>query len=154
MPATIALERELRNLIRRSQSQGALLSALVHPDLDASIYPLLAYIEAHPGSQGSDLAAHFHVGRATISRQLQRLEDLGLIEREIDAADARRRAIELTADGRLRLAAAAEARVALLREVLADWTDTDIHTLAELLGRYSRDFNKWRLAADPSSDSD
>jgi len=148
MPATIALERELRNLIRRSQSQGALFASLVHPDLDASVYPLLAYIEAHPGSQATDLATQFHVGRATISRQLQRLEDLGLIERDIDLSDNRRRAIELTADGRDRLVAAGEARVALLREVLKDWNDTDIHTLAELLGRYSRDFAKWRAGQD------
>lgn len=148
MRAAKALERELRNLIRRSQSQGALLATLVHPDLDASIYPLLAYIEAHPGSQGSDLADNFHVGRATISRQLQRLEDLGLIERDIDTGDKRRRTIELTADGHKRLDAAADARVNLLRDVLKDWTDTDIHMLAELLGRYSRDFTKWRAAQD------
>jgi DNA-binding MarR family transcriptional regulator len=148
MPAAKALERELRNLIRRSQSQGALLATLVHPDLDASVYPLLAYIEAHPGSQASDLTRNFHVGRATISRQLQRLEDLGLIERDLDFGDKRRRTIELTSDGRERLEAAAEARVKLLREVLRDWTDTDIHMLAELLGRYSRDFTRWRATKD------
>lgn len=144
MAALEALERELRTLVRRSQSQGSLFAALVHPDLDSSAYPLLAYLEAHPGSRGSDLAAHFHVGRATISRQLARLEELDLIARAMDPDDSRGQLITLTAYGRSQARQAAGARVAALGEVVADWSDTDVHMLAELLGRYLRDYNRWR----------
>jgi DNA-binding MarR family transcriptional regulator len=144
MAALEALERELRTLVRRSQSQGSMFAALVHPELDSSAFPLLAYIESHPGSRGSDLAAHFHVGRATISRQLTRLEDLGLIERFMDPDDSRGQLISLTAYGRTQVQSAANARVQALAEVVANWNETDVHMLAELLGRYLRDYTRWR----------
>lgn len=144
MAALEALERELRTLVRRSQSQGSMFAALVHPDLDSSAYPLLAYIEAHPGCRGSDLAAHFHVGRATISRQLSRLENLEMITRGMDPDDSRGQIITLTPFGRSSAKSAAAARVTALGEVVAGWNETDIHMLAELLGRYLRDYARWQ----------
>jgi hypothetical protein len=47
------LEREIRLLIRRAQSSGTSIARRVHPELDASAYPLLAYIAERPGARGS-----------------------------------------------------------------------------------------------------
>ncbi len=138
------LELELRTLIRRAVSSAAQTALRVHPELDASAYPLLAHIAQHPRTRGSDLAAHFGVGRATVSRQLSRLADIGLIHREVDPDDTRGQLITLTADGEARLAAAREGRLDALRQALDAWDPADVAQLATLLRRYSDSWLRWR----------
>ena len=138
-----ALEREVRVLIRRAQSTSAKTARLIHPELDASAYPLLAHIAMHPGTRGSDLAAHFGVGRATVSRQLSRLAELGLVHRETDPEDTRGQRITLTDDGAARFQHARDARVAMLEGALSQWPKDDVATLARLLNHYSTDVVSW-----------
>ncbi|MDR0482324.1 MAG: MarR family transcriptional regulator [Cellulomonadaceae bacterium] len=149
MSAIDALELELRLIARRSQSSSALFAGQVHPKLDASAFPILAHISMNPGTRGSDLAAHFSVGRATISRQLARLEKLGLISREVDPEDTRGQLITLTSEGEDRFTHAREARVDAFAEALASWDEADIAQLAKLLHRYSDSFTAWRASQDP-----
>ncbi|WP_166845018.1 MarR family winged helix-turn-helix transcriptional regulator [Isoptericola sp. BMS4] len=139
-----ALEREIRVLIRRAQSAAAQTARRVHPELEASAYPLLAHIDMHPGLRGSDLAAHFGVGRATVSRQLSRLVELGLVHREVDPDDTRGQRITLTQDGAARFARARDGRVEMYRAAFGHWERDDVAQLAELLHRYSEDFVRWR----------
>src|SRR5699024_6606319 len=109
----VALEHEVRLIIRRAQSAGARIARRVHPELDASAYPLLAHIDQHPGVRGSELAQHFGVGRATVSRQLSRLADLGLVRRDVDPEDSRGQCITLTDDGAARFSEARTRRIAM-----------------------------------------
>ncbi len=141
-----ALERELRVLVRRASSSAAQTALRVHPDLDASAYPLLAHIAMHPGTRGSDLAAHFGVGRATVSRQLARLDQLGLIHREVDPDDSRGQLITLTREGEAGFESARAGRITALGQALARWDMDDVARLAELLRRYSTDWESWRDA--------
>ncbi|AEG43167.1 DNA-binding MarR family transcriptional regulator [Isoptericola variabilis J7] len=141
-----ALEHELRIIIRRAQSAAAQLAKRIHPELEASAYPLLAHISMHPGTRGSDLAAHFGIGRATVSRQLSRLVALGLVRREVDPEDTRGQRITLTEDGAARFERARAARVENLHEILAEWEREDITQLASLMHRYSESFVRWRDA--------
>jgi len=141
-----ALEREIRVLIRRAQSSAAQTARRVHPELEASAYPILAHIDSHPGIRGSDLAAHFGVGRATVSRQLSRLVELGLVHREVDPEDTRGQRITLTADGAQRFARARDRRIEMYKDAFGDWDETDVSQLATLLHRYSEDFVRWRDA--------
>lgn len=138
-----ALEREVRVLIRRAQSTSALTARLIHPELEASAYPLLAHIAMNPGTRGSDLAAHFGVGRATVSRQLSRLAELGLVHRETDPEDTRGQQITLTDDGEARFRHARDARVTMLEAALSRWEKDDVAELARLLNRYSADVVTW-----------
>lgn len=138
-----ALEWELRVLIRRAQSTSAQMARIIHPDLDASAYPLLAHIAMYPGTRGSDLATHFGVGRATVSRQLSRMAELGLVHRETDPEDTRGQLITLTEQGAARFEHARDARVGMLRGSLADWETQDVAELAGLLRRYSADVVDW-----------
>ncbi|PFG41863.1 MarR family transcriptional regulator [Isoptericola jiangsuensis] len=138
-----ALEREVRLLIRRAQSMAAQTAARIHPELNASAYPLLAHIAKNPGTRGSDLAAHFGVGRATVSRQLSRLESLGLVQRRVDPADTRGQLITLTDDGAARFLRARDARITMLEHALGDWEKTDVSELATLMRRYSEDVVAW-----------
>lgn len=141
--AYVDLERELRILLRRAGAVATAMARRIHPGLEASAYPILAHIADHPGVRGSDLAAHFGVGRATISRQLSRLHSLGLVAREIDPDDSRGQLITLTADGASRLHAAHSGRVTSITEALDGWDRSDVATLASLLHRYSEDVVRW-----------
>jgi DNA-binding MarR family transcriptional regulator len=134
-----ALEREIRFIARRATSNEARLAQTIHPELEASAYPLLAHIAGHPGTRGSDLAAHFGVGRATVSRQLARMRRLGLVECEVDPHDTRGQFISLTPDGTARLGAARSRRIAALERILADWAREDVSALAALLRRFLDD---------------
>ncbi|MBL0887910.1 MarR family winged helix-turn-helix transcriptional regulator [Myceligenerans indicum] len=139
-----ALEHELRLIIRRASSAGATIARRVHPELESSAYPLLARIAQHPGTRGSDLAAHFGVGRATMSRQLSRLADLGLVERDTDPEDSRGQRITLTADGASRFEKARANRIEMFAGALAHWDREDVQHLADLLHRYSEDLVTWQ----------
>ncbi|GAB4087073.1 hypothetical protein GCM10028784_37030 [Myceligenerans cantabricum] len=139
-----ALEHEIRLIIRRAQSAGTRIAERVHPELEASAYPLLAHIAQNPGTRGSDLAAHFGVGRATVSRQLSRLADLGLVERDIDPEDSRGQRITLTADGAARFERARANRIEMFAGALARWDREDVQHLADLLHRYSADLVAWQ----------
>jgi len=138
------LEREIRLLIRRAQSSGTSIARRVHPELDASAYPLLAHVAERPGARGSDLATFFGVGRATVSRQLSRLVELGLVERTVDPEDSRGQRITLTPDGAERFDRARASRVAMLEGALATWDTEDVGQLATLLNRYSADIVAWK----------
>ncbi len=138
-----ALEAEVRQLFRRAWSSAQATARRVHPDLDASAYPLLAHIAANPGVRGSEIATHFGIGRATVSRQLSRLYKLDLVTRTIDPDDSRGQLLTLTETGRRRLAAARDARIAMSEQALADWRREDVVTLATLLGRFSDDLQQW-----------
>jgi DNA-binding MarR family transcriptional regulator len=132
------VERELGLLLRRAHSSSSAVAARVHPDLDAAAYPLLVRIGAAPGMRSSELAHHVGVGRATISRQVRRLEDLGLLTRRPDPDDSRGQQLELTAEGARRLTEAQEARREWLRAALSSWGDDDVATLATSLERLNQ----------------
>lgn len=129
------LERELGLLLRRARASAGAVATDVHPDLEPAAYPLLLRVLQLPGIRAADLAAHVGVGRATISRQLRRLEELGLLTRRPDPHDSRGQLLELTPEGDRRVAAAAHARRQWLRDALADWSADDVAGLATALGR-------------------
>jgi DNA-binding MarR family transcriptional regulator len=129
------VERELGLLLRRAHASATAVAARVHPDLDAGAYPLLLRIDRTPGVRSSELAQHVGVGRATISRQVRRLEDLGLVRRRPDPDDSRGQLLELTTEGARRFTEAQDARRAWLRSALSSWTDDDVAGLATALER-------------------
>ncbi len=129
------VERELGLLLRRAHASSSAVAARVHPDLDAGAYPLLVRIHLTPGVRSSELAHHVGVGRATISRQVRRLEELGLVQRRPDPEDSRGQLLALTTEGTRRLTGAQEARRAWLAAALSSWTDDDVAGLATALER-------------------
>jgi DNA-binding MarR family transcriptional regulator len=99
--------------------------------LPAAQARLLATIDAHGEARIGDLAAVDHCSQPTMTTQVRRLEEAGLVARTIDPGDARAVRIRITAEGMRTLnavradrAAAIEPQLALLepaeRQVLAD----------------------------------
>ncbi|HUH70803.1 MAG TPA: MarR family transcriptional regulator [Mycobacterium sp.] len=99
--------------------------------LPAAQARLLATIEAHGEARIGDLAAVDHCSQPTMTTQVRRLEETGLVTRTVDPGDARAVRIRITAEGirtlnavRADRAAAIEPQLALLepadRKVLTD----------------------------------
>ena len=141
------VERELGLLLRRARASSVALSASVHPDLEAAAYPLLALLARCPGARSTDLAAHVGVGRATISRQVHRLEELGLLTRRPDPLDARGQLLELTSAGTRTVTQAQDARRRWLRGALDSWSTDDVASLAASLSRLNETLGS--AAPDP-----
>ncbi|NDZ88376.1 MarR family transcriptional regulator, partial [Streptomyces sp. SID10115] len=82
----LSLERELSLLLRRARASSGEMARQVHPDLEPAAYGLLVCLDDSGPQRATDLAAFIGVGKATMSRQLRALEELGLVAREPDPA--------------------------------------------------------------------
>lgn len=132
-----ALEHELAVMMRRARALSAGMTRDVHPDLEPAAYGLLARLRECGPARPSDLAEYFGVGKATISRQVKVLEELGLIERRPDQDDRRAHRFDLTTEGRCRMDTVSAARQQRFHELMAAWPEEDVRTLATLLARFN-----------------
>jgi DNA-binding MarR family transcriptional regulator len=132
-----AVEHELGVLFRRGRAMSAEMGRKVHPELEPGAYGLLIRIDDGGPARPSDLADYFNVGKATISRQLKVLEELGLIQREPDPVDRRAHLVGLTSEGRHRLGCARAARQERFRTMLGAWDRDEVELLARMLGRFN-----------------
>ena len=132
-----AIEYELCTLLRRARAISAEMGRQVHPGLDPEAYGLLVGIHDHSRARASELAGHFGLGKATVSRQLKVLAELGLIEREPDPADGRANVLVLTDEGRQRLEATRSARRERWHAKLGRWPVDDVLLLADMLARFN-----------------
>ena len=87
--------------------------------LPAAQARLLATIEVHGEARIGDLAAVDHCSQPTMTTQVRRLEDAGLVSRSVDPGDARAVRIRITAQGRRTLNAVRADRAAAIAPQLA-----------------------------------
>lgn len=102
-------------------------------DLDRALFPLLMRIGAAGRIGVVELAAQANLNHSTISRQLAKLEERGLITRAKSATDQRVTEASVTRAGRKVLAVLGETRGRGLAEITADWSERDVATLTRLL---------------------
>lgn len=95
-------------------------------------YAVLGSLEAAPRRM-TELAEEHGVQLPTMTVQINRLEDPGLVTRAADPADARVRTVELTEEGRKRLRAVRQARIAHLARELAALTPDEQAALEKAL---------------------
>nr|WP_229820846.1 MarR family transcriptional regulator [Streptomyces ruber] len=131
--AFLDLERELTVLLRRARAKSGEMARAVHPDLESAAYGLLARLEESGGLRATELAAYIGVGKATMSRQLRALEQLGLVAREPDPADGRAWLVRLTEEGRQRFRRVRDARRERYVRRLSGWDRAEVAELARLL---------------------
>jgi DNA-binding MarR family transcriptional regulator len=135
--ATNALEHELGRMIRRIRRTTGTRARLVHANLPAASYLMLTAIRENGAHRSSDLAEIFLIDKGAVSRQIGRLEQLGLVERIPDPKDGRAQLVVLTAAGVERMEKVDQVRREWYDERLADWSAADIEDLAERLNRYN-----------------
>lgn len=103
--------------------------------LDRALFPLLTRIGAAAPIGTVELAALVGRDHSTVSRQVARLGDLGLVERRPSASDGRVRLLQPTAAGQLMLEEFARTRRQLLQEHFSDWSDEERTQVLHLLGK-------------------
>jgi DNA-binding MarR family transcriptional regulator len=107
--------------------------------LDRALFPLLVGIGRFGPIGVVDLADRAGRDYTTVSRQVAKLESLGLVEREAAEGDKRVREAVITASGREMARAIDRAQDRLLTAMLSDWRQEDIATLAPLLRKLADD---------------
>ncbi len=103
--------------------------------LDRALFPLLVRIGRAGRVNVGELADQVGRDPSTISRQIAKLEHLGLVER-LEGSDRRTRAAQITARGEQVMASLATAREAALEKVVGGWTPDERETLARLTRRF------------------
>lgn len=86
----------------------------------------------------ADVALRLDVTPSTASRLVDRAVAAGMVERRVDAGDARRADLHLTAAGRELRHRASAFRTQYLAGVLHDWSPADVAGLARHLDRLAR----------------
>ncbi|WP_326652540.1 MULTISPECIES: MarR family transcriptional regulator [unclassified Streptomyces] len=129
----LALERELAVFLRRARASSGEMAREVHPELEPAAYGLFVRLEEVGQQRATELAGYFGVGKATMSRQLRALEELGLVAREPDPADGRASLVRLTDEGLARFRRVRDARRDSYVSKLAGWDRGEIAELARLL---------------------
>ncbi|MFJ7217745.1 MarR family winged helix-turn-helix transcriptional regulator [Amycolatopsis sp. NPDC098790] len=137
---TIAgLEREFAVFVRQDRAASGQLGREVHPDLKVAAYRLLAHLSERGPRRPTELACHVGVTAPTVSRQLQHLEELGLVSRVQTLDDGRAYLVRVTEAGHRRVEEVRVARGRRLDKLLGSWGREEIRTFAELLARFNGD---------------
>ncbi|HCB04410.1 MAG TPA: MarR family transcriptional regulator [Nocardioides sp.] len=131
------LEREVGVLIRRVKRVIGERARAVHEDLQPASYLMLTWLVDQGPVRASSMVEKFNIDKGAVSRQLQHLDELGLVERTPDPADGRATLVAASDDAVRRLADVAEHRRKWLDEQLGDWTADELAHFADLLERYN-----------------
>lgn len=105
--------------------------------LDRALFPLLVMIERLGPIGIVDLADRVGRDYTTVSRQVSKLEELGLAERRESAADRRVREAVVTAQGKVMTDKVDAAREKMAREIFADWDAGEVTDLIRLMRRFA-----------------
>lgn len=131
------IESEVGSLIRRVKRVMGERAREVHPDLHPMTYVILAHLAAHGPMRGADLSDAFDMDKGGVSRQVQALVDLGLVERQPDPEDRRAVLLDASEEGRTRLTAMNRSRSDRFDRRLAGWTDAELSEFAAQLASYN-----------------
>lgn len=136
------LESEIGALIRRLRKIVAERARGVHEDLQGASYLMLAYLSQSGAVRPSVMAENFQIDKGAITRQIQHLEELGLVARTPDPQDGRATLVSLTDDAVRRMADVSAHRRKHLDEQLSDWSSGDLEGFIRSLRRYSAALDK------------
>ncbi|NYE35750.1 DNA-binding MarR family transcriptional regulator [Nocardioides cavernae] len=132
------IETEVGTLIRRVKRVMGERAREVHPELHPMTFFILTHLAKDGPMRAADLSDAFGMDKGGVSRQVQTLVDLGLVERQPDAEDRRAILLAATEEGHKRLEVMRRSRSARFDERLSAWTDTEIESFADQLAEYNR----------------
>ncbi len=130
--ANLALQQGLgADLLAVVARLNRLATQRIQMPLPSAQARLLATVEVHGEARIGDLAAVDHCSQPTMTTQVRRLEDAGLVSRTVDPGDARAVRIRITPQGRRTLNAVRADRAAAIEPQLAMLEPADRQVLAE-----------------------
>lgn len=101
--------------------------------LERALFPLIVLIERLGPVGVVDLAGRVGRDYTTVSRQVARLEELGLVTRSASATDRRIREATITPQGKLATDAVDAARERMALGLFRDWSRGDFDELIRLM---------------------
>ncbi|MGX1308746.1 DNA-binding MarR family transcriptional regulator [Amorphus suaedae] len=107
--------------------------------LDRALFPLLVGIERFGPIGVVEMADRVGRDYTTVSRQVAKLESLGLVERHGSSADRRVREAAITPKGKAMTDLVDGARERMGRAIFASWDQQDIDDLVRLMRRFADD---------------
>ena len=133
----IRLEAEVGVLMRRAKRAMRDRGRMLHPDLPPGGYMLLTWVAEHGPLRASALVDGLGIDKGAISRMVQTIVDLGLLERHPDPEDGRASLVSVTAEAREGLDRVARERRVRFSDRLAEWSPGEIDRLSAMLARYN-----------------
>ena len=109
--------------------------------LDRALFPLLVLIQRLGPIAVGDLAGRVGRDYSTVSKQVAKLESLGLVTRRAGATDRRVTEALITPVGKTMTDAIDAARDRFGRELFAEWERGEIDELVRLLQKFARDID-------------
>ncbi len=137
---------EIVSLMNRPQGDDALLGE-AGVKLDRALFPLLVGIERLGPIGVVDLADRAGRDYTTVSRQVAKLEDLGLVHRSAGAQDKRVREAVVTDAGKAVTDKIDAARERLGLSVFSSWEPGEIADLARLMTKFVATINATEASA-------
>lgn len=131
------LEHEVNVMVRRIRRVLWERARAVHPELQAGSYLMLGYLADHGPVRASTVAEALCLDKGAVSRQLQHLQELGLVDRTPDPDDGRATLVSATDTAVTRMEQVAEDRREFLDERLEDWSEEDLTSFVGALDRYN-----------------
>jgi len=137
---------DIVGMMNRPQRDEVLIKAAGIP-LDRALFPLLVGVERFGPIGVVDLADRAGRDYTTVSRQVAKLEALGLVERQAGTADRRVREAIITAKGKVMTDAVDAARDRIGRTIFGTWRAEEIDDLVRLMQKFAD-----AVTRDPPSD--
>lgn len=104
-----------------------------------STYVLLFHLATGGPRRAGALAESVYVDPSTISRQIDQLVKLGLVERRADPEDGRATLLAATEEGLVLHRTMRRRRDRATAQLLTSWSTDEVRTLAHLLSRFTAD---------------
>jgi DNA-binding MarR family transcriptional regulator len=105
--------------------------------LERALFPLLVMVERLGPIGVVDLAGRVGRDHTTVSRQVARLEELGLVERRAGQADRRVREAVITPQGKTATDAVDAARGRMALQLFETWSQDDFDDLVRLMRKFA-----------------
>lgn len=105
--------------------------------LDRALFPLLVLVERYGPVGVVDLAGRVGRDYTTVSRQVAKLESLGLVRRQESAGDRRVREAAITTKGKAMTARLDAARERIARTAFHDWDSKEFDELVRLMRKFA-----------------
>ena len=131
---------DIVGLMNLPQRDEALIKAAGIP-LDRALFPLLVSVERFGPIGIVDLADRIGRDYTTVSRQVAKLESLGLAERRDNDADRRVREAVITPKGKAMTDLVDAARDRIGRSIFESWSARDIEELVRLMRKFADALN-------------
>ncbi len=135
------IEREVLVIVDRVRRMTIESAHTIDPTLSIPAYSTLFLIWRAGSIRAQAVAAITGADKATVSRQVSQLEELGLVTRALDPEDRRAQLLSLSPTGKGRMDALVESRRSTFAAHLADWDSPD-------LDRFVRDLHRFNTSLD------